>query len=81
MYFGETSDDSGAVVLLELVKLAAVHNAGNHFPHIEGLLQVSGHNAAEFLGAEQWLLGFLAGDMDRGFLSVALLHLMKEQYI
>ena len=41
------TDQGLAVELFELIKLAAIDNPGNHFPHIERLTAIAGDNAIE----------------------------------
>ena len=44
---GEATDDGGAVAGLELAQPAAVHDAGDHLPHVEGGAQVRGDDPVQ----------------------------------
>lgn len=53
---GEAGDEGGTEVVLELGELGAVDDAGDDFADGEGLSEVGGRNAEEFLRAVEGLL-------------------------
>ena len=58
---GEAGDQRGAVVLLELVQLRAVDEAGDDLADVVGLARVGGNDAAQFGGRIQRLLRVAQG--------------------
>ena len=62
-----TCDKSGAIHGLELVKAAAVNNAGNDLADIKLLLEVGTDNAVQIFRGEQGFFGCGEGDLRKFF--------------
>ena len=55
---GEAGDEGRAVLLLELVELAGVDEAGDHLAHVVGGLHVGGHGSVQVVDGGERLAAF-----------------------